>query len=44
MVKRLYVFPINVEFVVTIDIGEFGIQNFTKIYFYDKFNVWLRTV
>ena len=38
------VVPTNVEIINTIDVGEFGVQKFTKIYFYGKFNVWMITV
>ena len=33
------VFPINVEIIGTIDVGEFAVQKITRIYFYNKFNV-----
>ena len=45
MVKVIFcVFPINVEFIGIIDVGEFGVQKVTRIYFYSKFNVWMITV
>ena len=44
MVKVVLCFPINVEFINTIDVGDFGVQRLSRIYFYGKFNVWMITV
>ena len=34
-------FLIKVKFIDIIDVGEFRIQKLTRIYFYNKFNVWM---
>ena len=34
-------FLIKVEFIDIIDVGEFRVQKLTRIYFYNKFNVWM---
>ena len=44
MVKVVLCFTINIEFTGTIDVGEFGVQKHTRVYFYGKFNVWMITV
>ena len=41
MVKVVVFFPISIEFIGTIDVGDFGVQKLTRIYFYGKFNAWM---
>ena len=44
MVKVVLCFSSNVEFIGTIDIGEFNVQKLTRIYFHGQFDVWMITV
>ena len=43
-IVKVFVFPVNVEFIGTINVDDFFVQKLSRLYFYGKFDVWMITV